>query len=82
MALAGVLLIARPSSFFADSAAEARAHVPTANVLKFLFKSTNCNDTMSTMSTIVAKSMPENTSSAQRLIAVGIALLGVMGSGG
>jgi len=79
IALAGVLLIARPSSFFADGAAEARAHIPATDMFNFMFSSTNCNDTMST---IVAKSIPEKTSSAQRLIAVGIALLGVLGSGG
>lgn len=53
VALAGVLLIARPSSFFSSGAAEARAVSAPTDMFRLMFSSTSCNGTTST---IVAKS--------------------------
>lgn len=78
VALMGVLLIARPTSFFSAGVAEARSHVAPSKIAAFLFQSTDCNGTTSTL---VAKSI-EHSSPTQRLGAVGVALLGVLGSGG
>lgn len=78
VALLGVLLVARPTSFFFsddDAAAEARrSHPAPAKMLRFLFQSSSSKG--------ISKSATlEHVSAEQRVLAVLVALFGVLGGG-